>query len=143
MTRKKLSVIGKPLRKIDAMAKCAGVTVYADDLNLPRTIYAKLLRSPHPHARVLGINGARALQLDGVLVVITREDLLEKIGIMPSTQDADTLVTEKVRCVGDPVAAVGAVSESLAEKALGYIGVDYEVLKPSLSIEVALRNTTE
>ena len=56
MTKKKLSVIGKPLRKVDAMAKCAGETVYADDLNLPRMIYAKLLRSPHPHARVLGRN---------------------------------------------------------------------------------------
>jgi len=75
MTRKKtLSVIGKPLRKVDAMAKCAGETVYADDLNLPRTIFAKLLRSPHPHARVLGVNTARALKLDGVLAVLTGEN---------------------------------------------------------------------
>src|SRR5262249_7806520 len=143
MTRKKLSVIGRPLRKIDAMAKCAGETIYADDLNLPRTIYAKLLRSPHPHARVLGINGARALQLDGVFAVITGEDLPEKFGIMPSTQDEETLVTDKVRYVGDPVAAVAAASESLAEKALGYIDVDYEVLKPILSIEEALASTAE
>src|SRR5690349_13869117 len=60
MQKKNFSVIGKPLRKIDAMAKCAGETLYADDLNLPRMIYAKLLRSPHPHARILGINTARA-----------------------------------------------------------------------------------
>ena len=66
MHKKNLSVIGKPLRKIDAMAKCAGETVYADDLNLPRMIYAKLLRSPYPHARILGINAARALKLDAV-----------------------------------------------------------------------------
>ena len=118
MKKKSFSVIGKPLRKIDAMAKCAGETVYADDLNLPRTIYAKLLRSPHPHARVLGINAARALKLDGVFAVITGEDLPEKFGIMPSTQDEETLVTDKVRYVGDPVAAVAAASESLAEKAL-------------------------
>ena len=70
MTEKKLSVIGKPLRKIDAMAKCAGETIFADDLNLPRTIYAKLLRSPHLHARVLSVNAARALELDGVFAVI-------------------------------------------------------------------------
>ena len=60
MKKKQLSVIGKPLRKIDAMAKCAGETIFADDLSLPRMIYGKLLRSPHPHARILGINTARA-----------------------------------------------------------------------------------
>src|SRR5262245_15117942 len=143
MKKKSLSVIGKPLRKIDAMAKCAGETVYADDLNLPRTIYAKLLRSPHPHARLLGVNAARALQLDGVFAVITGYDLPEKLRFLPSTQDEETLVTDKVRYVGDPVAAVAAGSESLAEKALAYIDVDYEVLKPILSIEEALASTAE
>ncbi len=130
MKKKNFSVIGKPLRKIDAMAKCAGETVFADDLNLPRTIYAKLLRSPHPHARVLGINAARALKLEGVYAVLTGEDLPEKFGIMPSTQDEEALVTDKARYAGDPVAAVAAATESLAEKALGFIDVDYEVLKP-------------
>src|SRR4030095_1051326 len=90
MKKKNLSVIGKPLRKIDAMAKCAGETVFADDLNLPRMTYAKLLRSPHPHARVLSIDAARALKLDGVFAVITGQDLPEKFGIMPSTQDEET-----------------------------------------------------
>src|SRR5512145_1291037 len=141
MKKTNLSVIGKPLRKIDAMAKCAGDTIYADDLNLPRTIYAKLLRSPHPHARVLGINAARALKLDGVYAVLTGEDLPEKFGIMPSTQDEEALVTDKVRYAGDPVAAVAATTESLAEKALGFIDVDYEVLKPILTIEDALVST--
>ena len=144
MTRKKtLSIIGKPLRKVDAMAKCAGETVYADDLNLPRMIYAKLLRSPHPHARVLGVNAARALKLDGVYAVITGEDLPQKFGIMPSTEDEEALAVDKVRYAGDPVAAVAAASESLAEKALGYIDVEYEVLKPILSIEEALASTEE
>ena len=143
MKKKNLSVIGKPLRKIDAMAKCAGETIYADDLNLPRTISAKLLRSPHPHARVLGINAARALKLEGVYAVLTGQDLPEKFGIMPSTQDEEALVTDKVRYAGDPVAAVAAATESLAEKALGFIDVDYEVLKPILTIEEALVSTEE
>jgi 4-hydroxybenzoyl-CoA reductase alpha subunit len=144
MTRKKqLLVIGKPLRKVDAMAKCAGETVYADDINLPRTIYARLLRSPHPHARILGINTARALKLDGVFAVLTGEDLPQKFGIMPSTEDEEALAVDKVRHAGDPVAAVAAVSETLAEKALGYIDVEYEVLKPILSIEEALASTEE
>ena len=143
MRKKSFSVIGKPLPKIDAMAKCAGETVYADDLNLPRTIYAKLLRSPHPHARVVRVHPERALELEGVYAVITGKDLPEKFGIMPSTQDEEALVVDKVRYVGDPVAAVAAASESLAEKALGTIDVEYEVLKPILSIEAALGSTEE
>jgi 4-hydroxybenzoyl-CoA reductase alpha subunit len=143
MKKKNLSVIGKPLRKVDAMAKCAGETVYADDLNLPRTIHAKLLRSPHPHARVLSINLARALALEGVIAVITGEEMPEKFGIMPSTQDEEALAIEKVRFVGDPVAAVAATTEAVAEKALGYIEVEYQVLKPILSIEQALASTAE
>ncbi len=138
MRKKNFSVIGKPLPKVDAMAKCVGETRYADDLSLPRTIYAKLLRSPHPHARLRSISTERAASLDGVYAVITGKDLPEKFGIMPSTQDEETLVTEKVRYVGDPVAAVAASSETIAEKALELIDVDYEVLKPVLSIEEAL-----
>ncbi|MEE8077190.1 MAG: molybdopterin cofactor-binding domain-containing protein, partial [Candidatus Binatia bacterium] len=138
MRKKNFSVIGKPLPKVDAMAKCVGETRYADDLSLPRTIFAKLLRSPHPHARLRSISTERAASLDGVYAVITGKDLPEKFGIMPSTQDEETLVTEKVRYVGDPVAAVAASSETIAEKALELIDVDYEVLKPVLSIEEAL-----
>jgi 4-hydroxybenzoyl-CoA reductase alpha subunit len=143
MKKKNLSVIGKPLRKVDAMAKCAGETVYADDLNLPRTIHAKLLRSPHPHARVLSIDTTRARKLEGVIAVITGEEMPEKFGIMPSTQDEEALAIEKVRFVGDPVAAVAATTEAVAEKALGYIDVEYLVLKPILSIEQALASTEE
>jgi 4-hydroxybenzoyl-CoA reductase alpha subunit len=135
---RKFSVIGKPLTKIDAMAKCTGETRYADDFSLPRTIYAKLLRSPHPHARLRSISTERAASLDGVHAVITGRDLPEKFGIMPSTQDEEALVVEKVRYVGDPVAAVAASTETLAEKALELIDVEYEILKPVLSIEEAL-----
>ncbi len=138
MKERKFSVIGKPLPKIDAMAKCAGETNYADDLSFSRMIYAKLLRSPHPHARIRSISTERAAGLDGVYAVITGKDLPEKFGIMPSTQDEEALVVEKVRYVGDPVAAVAASTETLAEKALELIDVDYEVLKPVLSIEEAL-----
>ena len=143
MRKKGFSVIGKPLPKVDAMAKCAGQTVYADDLHLPRMTYAKLLRSPHPHARVLRVNPERALRLEGVYAVLTGKDLPEKFGIMPATQDEEALALDKVRYVGDPVAAVAAVSETLADKALGYIDVEYEILKPILTIEDALASTDE
>jgi 4-hydroxybenzoyl-CoA reductase subunit alpha len=143
MRKKGFSVIGKRLPKVDAMAKCAGETIYADDFNLPRTIYAKLLRSPHPHARVLAVNPERALRLEGVHAVLTGKELPQKFGIMPATEDEETLAIDKVRYVGDPVAAVAAASETVAETALGLIDVEYEVLKPILTIEDALASTEE
>src|ERR1044071_609851 len=143
INKKNPPLTGKPLRKIDAMAKCVGETIYADDLNLPRMLYAKLLRRPYPHARILSVNAARALKLGGVFAVITGEKMPEKFGSMPSTQDEEALVTDKARYAGDPVAAVAAASEAIAEKALGYIDVEYEVLKPILTIEDALASTEE
>jgi 4-hydroxybenzoyl-CoA reductase alpha subunit len=143
MSKSKFSVIGKPLPKVDAMGKCTGETRYANDLELPRMCYAKLLRSPHPHARIRSITTEKALQLEGVYGVITGADLPVKFGIMPSTEDEEALAVEKVRYVGDPVAAVAAASELIAEKALQLIDVEYEILKPILSIEDALAATEE
>src|SRR5207245_5168184 len=82
-------------------------------------------------------------KLEGVVTVITGTDLPEKFGITPSTQDEEALAVDKARYVGDPVAAVAAANESIAEKALGYIDVEYEVLKPILTIEEALASTEE
>jgi 4-hydroxybenzoyl-CoA reductase subunit alpha len=143
MSKTKFSVIGKPLRKVDAMGKCTGETRYANDLELPRMCYAKLLRSPHPHARIRSIRTERAILLEGVYGVITGSDLPVKFGIMPSTEDEEALAVEKVRYVGDPVAAVAASTEAIAERALQLIEVDYELLKPILSIEEALAATEE
>lgn len=141
--KKRFSVIGKPLPKVDALAKCVGETRYADDLSLPRMLWAKLLRSPHPHARIRSIRTEKAERLEGVYAVITGKDLPEKYGIMPSTQDEEALAVEKVRFVGDPVAAVAAADEWIAERALQLIEVNYEVLRPILSIEEALSSTEE
>ncbi len=132
------SVIGKPLAKIDAMAKVLGETRYADDLVLPRTLYAKLLRSPMAHAHIRAIRTERAMALEGVHAIVTGADLPEHYGIMPSTQDEEALAVDHVRFAGDPVAAVAAVSETVAEEACQLIEVDYEPLKPVLSIEDAL-----
>ena len=83
----RFSVVGAPLPKVDAIGKVTGRTLYADDLMLPRMLYGKLLRSPHPHARVLAVDISRALELPGVLAVITGADLPQKFGILPSSQD--------------------------------------------------------
>jgi CO/xanthine dehydrogenase Mo-binding subunit len=133
------SVVGKALPKVDGLAKCSGQTQYADDLSLPRMIYGKLLRSPHAHAKILSIDISKALALPGVFAVITGKDLPTKFGIMPSSQDEHALAVEKVRYVGDPVAAVAAVDEETAERACELIEVQYEKLPAIMTIEEALK----
>jgi 4-hydroxybenzoyl-CoA reductase alpha subunit len=125
-----LRVVGKALRKVDATAKVVGATKFADDLSLPRMLYCKLLRSPHPHARIVRIDGAPALALPGVKAVLTGKDLPIPFGILPVSQDEHALALDKARFVGDPVAGVAAVSEEVATAALDLIGVEYEPLRP-------------
>jgi len=125
-----LRVVGKALRKVDATAKVTGATRFADDLFLPRMLYAKLLRSPHAHALITGIDTSRAQALPGVKAVLTGKDLPIPFGILPVSQDEHALAPDKVRFVGDPVAAVAAVSEETATAALDLIDVTYEPLRP-------------
>src|SRR6266704_2459648 len=125
-----LRVVGRALRKTDATAKVTGATRFADDLFLPRMLYAKLLRSPHPHARIVRIDPSRALALAGVKAVLTGKDLPIPFGILPVSQDEHALALDKARFVGDPVAGVAAVSEETATAALDLIVVEYEPLRP-------------
>src|SRR2546429_287288 len=122
-------VVGKAHRKVDATAKVTGATRFADDLFLPRMLFAKLLRSPHPHARMLSIDTSRAAGVPGVKAVLTGKDLPIPFGILPVSQDEHALALDKVRFVGDPVAAVAATSEEAATQALDLITVEYEVLR--------------
>ena len=141
MTSGKFSVIGQSLPKIDAWAKVTGETRFADDFVLPRMAYAKLLRSQHAHALIKRIDTARARALPGVYAIITGHDLPRvKFGILPVSQDEEALCVEKVRMVGDAVAAVAAVDEETAERAARLIEVDYEPLKPLMSIQESLAN---
>jgi 4-hydroxybenzoyl-CoA reductase alpha subunit len=136
--------IGKPLPKVDAMGKVTGQTVYADDLFLPRMLYARILGCHHPHARIRRIHTAPAKALPGVVAVITGADLPGvKYGILPVSQDETALAIDKGRHVGDPIAAVAALDEETAERALDLIEVEYEELPSYLSIQEALDKTGE
>src|SRR5213082_2728036 len=126
-----MRVVGQPLPKVDAAAKVTGRAMYADDLLPARTLHCRILRSPHPHARILSIDTSAARRMPGVLAVITGLDLPIKFGILPVTQDERALEHEKVRYVGDPIAAVAATEDAIA--------VEYEVLEPVMSIEAALQ----
>src|SRR5437870_5065323 len=133
-----LRVVGKAHRKVDATAKVTGVTRFADDLFLPRMLFAKLLRSPHPHARILSIDPSRAASVPGVKAVLTGKDLPIPFGILPVSQDEHALALDKVRFVGDPVAAVAAGSEEVATAALDLIAVTYELERPITDAEDAV-----
>ncbi len=122
-------VIGFPRRRVDGRAKVTGQTIFADDLALPRMAYARLLRSPVPHARIRAIDTSRALAHPGVHLVLTGRDLPIPYGILPVSQDEHALCPEKVRFVGDPVALVVARDELTAGDALDLIDVEYEPLK--------------
>jgi len=121
-------VVGKPQRKVDGLAKATGTALYTDDIVLPGMLHAKTLRSPHPHARIVSIDTTRARALPGVHAVITGQDMPIKYGVIPWTPDENALAVDKVRFIGDEVAAVAAVDEDTANAALDLIDVVYEVL---------------
>src|SRR6267142_2420276 len=131
-------VIGKALRKVDAVAKVTGATRFADDLTFPRMLYCKLLRSTQPHARIVSVDASAAAKLDGVQAVLTGRDLPIPFGILPVSQDEHALCVERVRFIGDPVAAVAATTEETATAALDLIKVEYEPLKAIASAEEAV-----
>ena len=136
--KENLRVVGKPFRKVDARSKCTGQTKFADDIELPRMLYCKILRSPEPHAIIKKIDATRALELPGVKAVITGRDLPIPYGILPVSQDEHALCVERVRMIGDPVAAVAAVDEDTAFEAMNLIEVEYERLQTITSIEEAV-----
>ncbi|MCA1578874.1 MAG: molybdopterin-dependent oxidoreductase [Acidobacteria bacterium] len=135
---KNLNVVGKPFRKVDARAKCVGQTKFADDIVLPRMLFCKLLRSHVPHALIKSIDASKALALPGVFAVITGKDLTIPYGILPVSQDEHALCIDKVRFVGDPVAAVAAIDEDTAFDAMNLIEVEYEPLNSITNIEEAV-----
>ena len=116
-----LTIIGKPLMKVDAMAKVAGETLFADDIALPRMAYCKILRSPHPHARVVKVDTRRVEAMEGVLATLVGSELPIPFGILPVSQDEHALCPDKARFAGDPVAAVAALDEETAERAIRLI----------------------
>src|SRR6266576_2763156 len=136
--KKTFQVVGRPLSKVDAVTKVTGRAIYADDMLPARTLHCRILRSPHPHARIRSIDTSAARRIPGVVAVITGADLPVKFGILPVTQDERALEHEKVRYVGDPIAAVAATDEEVAAAACDAITVEYEVLEPVMSIEEGL-----
>ncbi len=122
-------ILGKRIPRTDYLRKVTGQAIYTADIKLPKMLYAKVLRSPLPHAKILNIDVSRALKLPGVKAVVTGFDGYGvKWGVFKYTQDHAMLPTDKVRYIGEDVAAVAAVDEETALEALELIRVDYEPL---------------
>lgn len=128
-----LDVVGKGHSRLEGREKVTGTAVYTYDVRLPRQLYAKVLRSPHPHARIVSIDTSVAEQLPGVHAVVSSANMEE----IPWYSDS-YLFDTTVRLIGDEVAAVAAESEEIAEDALHRIEVTYETLPFVTDMEAAL-----
>jgi 4-hydroxybenzoyl-CoA reductase alpha subunit len=133
------AVIGRSVPKIDARLKATGQALYTADLKFPNMLFGKILGSPYAHARILRIDTSDAETLPGVKAVITHKDVpAKKYGISPARYDENIFCIEKVRFVGDKVAAVAAIDEETAYRALKLIKVEYEVLPAVLDPVAAM-----
>src|SRR5947207_1046254 len=127
-TMDQFSIIGKRVALVDSAGKTTGQGKYADDLSLPGMLIGKILHSPYPHARIKKIDSSRAEAVEGVVTIVTGPDAPNKYGILPVGHDETALAVDIVRYVGDNIACVVATSESVAENALEFIDVEYELL---------------
>jgi CO/xanthine dehydrogenase Mo-binding subunit len=134
-----LRVAGKETRRVDGIEKVTGKALYTGDLQLPGMGYAKILRSPVAHARIVKVDASKVRELTGVIATLTRDDIKEfnyKYGA--TYKDQSIVAVDNVRYVGDPVAAVLAEDPVLAEDALNLIDVEYDELPKVTNIEEAV-----
>jgi xanthine dehydrogenase molybdenum-binding subunit len=136
--QKEYSIIGKATPRIDAYERVTGQAQYTGDIQLPGMLYARVLRSPHPHAKILGIDTSKAEKLPGVKAVLHHENAK-----IPWSSGGHThqrfIFNNPVRFVGDAVAAVAATDRNIAEEALALIDVKYEKLPHVLDPNEALK----
>lgn len=132
-----MSYVGRPVRRVDAVDKVTGSAVYGSDLALGGMLHGAVLRSPHPHARVVSIDTTRARQAPGVRAVVTGRDFPFRFGA--SIQDQPFLAFDRVRFAGEPVVAVAADTELQAQEALDLVEVRYEEMAAVLDAHEAER----
>ncbi|MFA6222737.1 MAG: molybdopterin cofactor-binding domain-containing protein [Desulfomonilaceae bacterium] len=135
----RFNIIGRDVPRTDAEAKARGSAIYTDDMKLPGMLHGQILRSPLAHARIKRIDTSKASALPGVKLVVTGEDTPKiKYGnwrLFPDTQDEYPLAVDKVRFIGDEVAAVAAIDRDTAEEALDLIEVEYEELPAVFDVD--------
>jgi 4-hydroxybenzoyl-CoA reductase subunit alpha len=137
------SYVGKSVPRKDGPVKATGRAEYTVDITLPGMLVGKILRSPHPHARILNIDTSRAERLQGVKAVVTAADSLKiKHGFVETPRypaDQYPIAVDMVRHVGEDIAGVAAVDEETADEALSLIKVEYELLPAVFDPEEAMK----
>lgn len=130
--------IGKHIPRVDGYEKVTGELLYPSDIHFKDQLYIRILRSKYPYAKILSIDTTKAERLEGVIKILTHKDIsgLNAFGI--AIQDQPVFCYDFVRYQGDAIAAVGAITEELAQKALELINVEYEVLTPITDAKFAL-----
>ena len=138
-----MAAVGQTLPMIDAQERVSGRINYVLNVELPGMLSGKILRSPFPHARVVRVDASRAERLAGVGAVLTRSDFIGPTGFNGKYgrifRDQTVVALDKVRFVGDPVAAVAAANDDIAAEALSLIEVEYEELPAVFDEEEALK----
>jgi 4-hydroxybenzoyl-CoA reductase subunit alpha len=139
MQKTRIGQVGVRTPLIDGVEKVTGKAKYTADLLAPDALCGRILRSPHPHARILSIDTSAAAALEGVVTICTGDDCRVPFGVLPIAENEFPLAREKVRYRGDPVAAVAAVDEITAAKALKLIRVEYEELPAYFDAKKAMK----
>ena len=139
-----MKIVGKSTPRLDGVAKVTGEMTYVYDMQVAGMLYGRVLRSPIAHGRIKKLDTSKAEQMEGVVCVITAKDTPRKKfsfagGIVPDLPDKLILCDDKVRYIGDEVAAVAAESPEIAEQALQNIEVEYEELPGVFDPEEALK----
>jgi 4-hydroxybenzoyl-CoA reductase alpha subunit len=136
-------IVGQAAPRTDALAQAAGGPRFVDDLLYPGMLHGKILRSTEAHARIVSIDTSAAEQLPGVRAVLTGADMPVAFGLLPVSQDEHALAIDKVRQIGDPVAAVAADDPDIAQAAIELIQVVYDPLPPITTMEEACQVVDE
>ncbi len=132
-------VINSRLSRLDTPDKATGRALFIDDIRFSNMLYGAILQSPLPHARIVNIDTSAAEKLPGVKAVLTAKDVgTVKYGVSPARYDETLFCEDKVRYVGDEIAAVAAVDQETAQEAVSLIRVDFEELPAVLTVEEAL-----
>jgi CO/xanthine dehydrogenase Mo-binding subunit len=137
MAKQQLKYVGHSVPRVDGIEKVTGKAKFLGDLMVPGMLYGKILRSSYPHARILSIDTSKAEALAGVVAVLTAADLGENV---PTYNGRPVIAANKVRYVGEPVAALAAADLEIAEEALSLVDVQYEEMAPVIGIDAARAN---
>ena len=137
MSKQQLKYVGHSVPRVDGIEKVTGKAKFLGDLMVPGMLYGKILRSSYPHARILSIDTSKAEALPGVVAVLTAADLGENV---PTYNGRPVIAANKVRYVGEPVAALAAADLAMAEEAMSLVDVQYEEMAPVIGIDAARAN---